>query len=176
MQSGGKGFDHPDATYEHIMADLHGGEPRAATPVSPETAAHIQKIKAEEPEKAAILSSSLDSLAAGLAASMNDEKISQAAAASNSANKSTAVLKTPSIKLPDFNDVGKKINSVLGSLKTPDMANLQGSLDTASQAPDPNALSSFEEQMNKQSLARSAQRSADLTASLKNVNGFRNEM
>ena len=176
MQSGGKGFDHPDATYEHIMADSHGDDKRAATPVSPETAAHLKNIKANEPEKASILVSTLSTLASGLAAYINNEKVSQAAAVLSAVDVSTSLLKTPSVKIPDFNDVGKKMNSVLGDLKTPDMSKLQESLSIADQAPNPNALASFEDQMSKQALARSSQKSAEITAALKTVNGFRNEL
>jgi len=158
------------------MANTHGAEPRLATPVSPETADHLKKLKTSYPEKAQVLVSALATLASGLAAYTNNERVSQAAAVLNAVDKSTALLKTPSVKVPTIDDVGKKINSTLGDLKTPDMAKLQGALSVANKAPDPKALDDFEAQMSKQALARSSQAASEATTALKTINGFRNAL
>ena len=154
----------------------HEGEPKAANPVSPETSAAIKDIKAKEPEKASALSASLKILAKSIAQSLIDEKLSAASAVVASVNIGASLLGVPTIKPPDFNDITKKIGSVLGGVQNQDTARLQQSIEMADQSSDPEALNDFEKQMSEQALARSEQRQAELTTSLKDVNGFRNEV
>ena len=156
-----------------MPVDGHAGEPPVANPISAQTDAALNTLKAAKGSAGmSALSTALGKLSDSVATSATRESDRLVKITMNRLALNTLTNIFPQVKLPTVNDAIKSINSVLGNTATSDTLKIQKAAHNTSTSPDPSAISSFNDKMMGVLAANSQEKISNFRQDLANVNGL----